>query len=423
MTVLIAGAGLAGLTLGLTLHQIGVPFRIFESVNQIKPLGVGINLQPNAVRELFELGLESQLDEIGVRTQELAFFTKTGLPIWAEPRGEKAGYRWPQFSIHRGDLQMLLYNALCERTGADCVQAGWRATGYQNKVDGVQLELTSTNGGETRTETGSLLIAADGIHSAIRAQMYPNEGGPIWGGAILWRATTLAPAYRTGASMIMAGHDTQRVVAYPISNPDPDTGLATINWIAELTRDPSQGWSKEDWSRQVPISEFLPKFTNWKFDWLDVPALINGAQQVFEYPMVDRDPVEQWTDGNVTLIGDAAHPTYPVGSNGGSQAIVDARVIGAQFLAHGVNGTALQGFEDQVRPVTSKVVMANRGSGPDAIMQWVEDRCGGTFESIDDVIDNQVLADHAAKYKSVAGLSIDALNALAPRIEPGARVS
>jgi 2-polyprenyl-6-methoxyphenol hydroxylase-like FAD-dependent oxidoreductase len=423
MTVLIAGAGLAGLSLGLTLHQLGVPFRIFESVNEIKPLGVGINLQPNAVRELCEMGLESELDKIGVRTQELAFFTKSGLPIWAEPRGEPAGYRWPQFSVHRGQLQMVLFNALRKRAGTDCVSPGWRATGYENKADGVTLKLTSTSGNETRVESGKLLIAADGIHSAIRAQMYPGEGEPIWGGAILWRATTQAPAYRTGASMIMAGHDTQRVVAYPISAPDPKTGLATINWIAELTRDPSQGWNKEDWSRRADIAEFLPAFEDWRFDWLDVPALIRGADQVFEYPMVDREPVDRWTDAGVTLIGDAAHPTYPVGSNGGSQAIVDARVLGAQFVKQGVNASALQAFEDEVRPVTSKVTLANRGSGPDAIMQMVEDRCEGTFDSIDDVIEHKVLADHSAKYKAVAGFSIDQLNALAPRIAPDAKAT
>jgi len=252
--------------------------------------------------------------------------------------------------------------------------------------------------------------------------MYPNEGEPIWGGAILWRATSQAPGYRTGASMIMAGHDTQRVVAYPISYADKETGLATINWIAELTRDPSQGWNKEDWSRQADTAEFLPSFRNWRFDWLDVPGLVRDASQVYEYPMVDRDPVDRWTDGRVTLIGDAAHPTYPVGSNGGSQAVVDARVIGAQLVKHGVSETALQAFEDEVRPVTSKVSLANRGSGPDAIMQMVEDRCGGTFDSIDDVIEHQVLADHSAKYKKVAGFSVEQLNELAPRIAPGARV-
>lgn len=418
MSILIAGGGIAGLTLGLTLHQIGVPFRIFEAAQALKPMGVGINLQPNAVRELFDLGLEAELDAIGVRTRQLGFYSKLGKTIWEEPRGTGAGYAWPQYSVHRGELQMMLYRALAERAGADCFETGARAAGFENTADGAALLL---EGG--RRIDGALVVAADGIHSALRAQMVPEEGAPIWNGRILWRATTRAPGFKGGAAMAMIGHDHLRLVAYPISQPDAD-GRVTMNWIAEKSFDPSAPWRREDWNRPADITEFLPDFEAWQFDWIDVPGLIRGAEVVYEYPMVDRDPLARWTDGNVTLMGDAAHPTYPVGSNGASQAIVDARVIGAKLLQHGISAAALQAYEADVRPVTTAVGLANRaGGGPDGVLQRVEDLCGGDFEDISEVIPQADLAAHAAKYKSIAGFSIEELNARAPTLPAGARIS
>ncbi|MBL4767060.1 MAG: flavin-dependent oxidoreductase [Rhodobacteraceae bacterium] len=417
MTILIAGGGIAGLTLGLTLNQIGVPFRIYEASRDIRPLGVGINLQPNAVRELFDLGLETQLETIGVKTRQISFHSKYGLKIWEEPRGQQAGYKWPQYSLHRGKLQVMLYETLLERAGPDCVVTGNRATGFENTAD--HAVLTLENG---EHPAGDLVIAADGIHSALRAQIVPNEGAPIWNGCVLWRATTLAPPCFGGAAMVMIGHDNLRVVAYPISEPDAKTGLVTLNWIAEKKFDPTQGWAKDDWNRAADINDFLADFKDWNFDWIDAPALIRGADLVLEYPMVDRLPLDQWTHGRVTLIGDAAHPTFPVGSNGASQAIIDARVIGAQLLEYGLTAKALETYEAQVRPTTTAVFHANRGSGPDAIMQWVEDRCGGQFDDINDVISHADLAAHSDKYKSLAGFSVDALNAKPPLIPNGARL-
>ncbi|UWQ83245.1 flavin-dependent oxidoreductase [Leisingera caerulea] len=418
MSILIAGGGIAGLTLGLTLHQIGVPFRIFEAAQALKPMGVGINLQPNAVRELFDLGLEAELDAIGVRTRQLGFYSKLGKTIWEEPRGTGAGYAWPQYSVHRGELQMMLYRALAERAGADCFETGARAAGFEKTADGAALLLA-----DGRRIEGALVVAADGIHSALRAQMVPEEGAPIWNGRILWRATTRAPGFKGGAAMAMVGHDHLRLVAYPISQPDAD-GRVTMNWIAEKSFDPSAPWRREDWNRPADITEFLPDFEAWQFDWIDVPGLIRGAEVVYEYPMVDRDPLARWTDGNVTLMGDAAHPTYPVGSNGASQAIVDARVIGAKLLQHGISAAALQAYEADVRPVTTAVGLANRaGGGPDGVLQRVEDLCGGDFGDISEVIPQADLAAHAAKYKSIAGFSIEELNARPPTLPAGARVS
>lgn len=410
MTVLIAGGGIAGLALGLTLQQIGVPFKIFESTRQIKPMGVGINLQPNAVRELMDLGLGEDLDRIGVRTRQYGFYSKLGKTIWEEPRGLDAGYAWPQYSIHRGRLQMLLYETLLERAGPDCVETGSRAVSFENTGSEAVLHL------ENKQVGGALIVAADGIHSALRAQMYPDEGQPIWGGAVLWRATSVAKPFFGSAAMALIGHDTQRLVAYPISDPDPETGNVVMNWIAELRIDPSQGWNKEDWNRQANPADFRPKFEDWRFGWVDVPGLIDTAETIFEYPMVDRDPLPAWTVDRVTLMGDAAHPTYPVGSNGASQAIIDARVIGSKLLEFGPTPKALHSYEAEVRPVTTGVGLANRGSGPDAILQKVEDLCGGEFDVIDDVIPTEELAAHAAKYKSIAGFSIETLNARPPLI-------
>ena len=415
MTALIAGGGIAGLSLALTCIEIGAPFRVFEAAREMRPLGVGINIQPNAVRELFEMGLEADLRNIGIETQEYGFFSKLGREIWVEPRGLGAGYAWPQFSVHRGELQMRLARAV-EARAPGCIETGRRAVGFENVADGAVLLLEDG----TRVP-GSVVIAADGVHSAIRAQMYPEEGAPIWNGAVLWRATTRARAFRTGASMALIGHGAQRIVAYPISEPDAD-GLSVINWIAELTYDPVKGWSKNDWNKAVDPAVFMPAFEDWQYDWLDFPALVAGAGDVLEYPMVDRDPLDQWTHGHATLMGDAAHATYPVGSNGASAAIMDARTLGAAFVEHGLSGTALQAYETKMRPLTTGLIKANRGEGPDAVLQWVEDRCGGEFDDIEDVIPKAELAAHSAKYKRIAGFSIEELNGLDRTIKVGARV-
>ena len=406
MTVLIAGGGIAGLALGLSLHQIGMPFRIFEKVGRIAPLGVGINLQPAGVRELMALGLGDALDQIGIATQDCGFYTRTGQEIWSEPRGIAAGYLWPQYSVHRGMLQVLLYNILMDRAGPECLVLGSGVARYQTTAEGVTATLEC--GADVH---GALMVGADGIHSSVRAQMYPTEGAPVWGGAIMWRGTSMAPPFLSGASMILAGHDSQRIVAYPIGKRDPETGLCMTNWIAERSVDPATDVSREDWNREVGIDRFVAEFKAWKFDWLDVPALIKGAERVYEYPMVDRAPVESWTDGAVTLIGDAAHATYPVGSSGATQAILDARILAAQLRKAGQGRAALLAYEQQVRPLANAVTLANRGSGPDAIMQLAEDRCGGDFGLLDTLLPMSERQAHAERYKALSGMSVEATNA------------
>lgn len=420
--LIVAGAGIAGLTLALTCHQIGVPVKVYESVRELRPLGVGINLQPNAVRELIELGLGDSLNTIGIEATEWALVGRNGNDVWSEPRGVSAGYRWPQYSVHRGKLQMLLYEAVVDRLGADAVETASRVVSYENRTDGagvdVQVERRNADGETTATDTvtGRLLVAADGLHSAVRQQMHPDQGPPHWDGAVLWRGTAMGAPIRAGACFTLVGNMDQRFVHYPISNPDPETGLQLQNWIAELTFDPSQGWTESSWNREVDIDVFLPAFEDWNFEWLDIPAMIRSAEQVWEFPMVDRDPVDRWVDGSVGLIGDAAHVMYPVGSNGASQAIVDARILGAAFISHGTTEQALASFEDNLLEDMSALVLRNRGAGPIGILGEVDERCGGVFDNIDDVIPRAEVEAFMANYKAAAGFAIETLNASPPII-------
>ena len=407
MTVIVSGAGIGGLTVALTCYELGIPVKVFEQVSEITPLGVGINLQPHAVRELFELGLEAELEEIGVRTKEVAYFSKKGLPIHAEARGTWAGYRWPQYSIHRGELQMMLLKAVRERLGADLVETGTTVIGFEERDEGVQVQIQCAD--RARVEMGSVLIGADGIHSKLRAGFYPDEGAPIWAGAVLWRGTTKAKPFLTGATMGMAGHATQKFVTYPISQPD-EAGEAVVNWIAERVFNAEEDWNREDYNRQGALADFWPQFEDWNFDWLDIPALIKAADKIYEFPMIDRDPLPRWSFGRVTLLGDAAHPMYPIGSNGATQAILDARMLGRCFCEHGQTAQALTAYDDDRRPKCNAVVLANRGNGPDQVMQVVEERSGGEFSNIDDVLSETERQEMAKTYKKIAGFDVDILN-------------
>ena len=420
--VIIAGGGIGGLAAALTLHQIGVPCVVYEAVREMRPLGVGINMQPNAVRELYDLGFsEGDLDRVGLPAREWALVGLNGNDIYSEPRGLGAGYRWPQYAVHRGRFHMMLHDAVVARLGHDAVQLGRRVTSYRKEKDGVAASIEHADGtsGEAR---GALLIGADGIHSAIRAQMHPTQPPIHWGGAVMWRGTTLGRPIRSGASFVGLGTDRQRVVFYPISHPDPRTGLATINWIAEVTLDNAEGWKQSGWFRQVPVSDFAHHFKDWVWDWFDVPDLIARADIVFENPMIDRDPVPTWQDGPVLLLGDAAHPMYPTGSNGGSQAIMDARHLGAAMLEHGATPAGLAAFDAKFCAPISQLVLRNRGAGPFGLLAMVDERCGGRFDNIDDVIPPDERNAFMAGYKAAAGFAIESLNKAPPTIRQGARV-
>ncbi len=409
MTILIAGGGIGGLTLALSLHQIGIPCRVFESVAELKPLGVGINVLPHAVRELIELGLLDKLDAAGVRTKELSYFSKHGKPIWTEPRGLEAGYKWPQFSIHRGVLQQILLDTVIERLGADNLLNSHHLASFTDTPDGVSARfIDKATGKDAGSYDGTLLIAADGIHSAVRSKLYPDEGPPIWNGRILWRGITESDAFLSGRTMIMAGHEILKFVCYPISNAPLPNGKFRVNWIAERFMPPTTSWRREDYNRAAKLDEFLPWFEDWTFDWLDVPGLIRNCEHAYEYPLVDRDPIDRWTFGNVTLMGDAAHPMYPIGSNGA------ARVLTREILSHGETSAALAAYEAERRPATTELVKLNRRNGPEQVMQLVEERAPDGFNVVTDVLSHQELENVANTYKRVAGFQVDALNAKPP---------
>jgi 2-polyprenyl-6-methoxyphenol hydroxylase-like FAD-dependent oxidoreductase len=309
---------------------------------------------------------------------------------------------------------MILLRAVRERLGADRVLTGHHLSGFEEIGGGVRAHFVDRRTGAPLTSAdGDLLIAADGIHSVVRSALQPNEAEPIWNGAILWRGVTRAKPFLTGRTMIMAGHEFQKFVAYPILPADAD-GAAVINWIAERKFRPDHAWRREDWNRPGNLDDFLPRFAGWRFDWLDVPALIQAADHCLEYPMVDRDPLDRWTRGRVTLLGDAAHPMYPIGSNGSSQAILDARVLAREVRACGKTPAALEAYEAERRPATARIVLANRGNGPEQVMQLVQQRAPDGFADIRDVLTPEELAGTAAAYKRLAGFDKDVLNSRAP---------
>ena len=417
---LIAGGGIGGLVAALALDRIGYRVTVFEAAQQIRALGVGINLQPHAVLYLDELGLLEPLRETGIETGSLLYVSKHGQRIWQEARGVAAGYPVPQISIHRGELHLILLRAVTDRLGVESVRCGTSLTGFEQDADGVVAHFEDRQSNtSTGSERGDLLIGADGIHSRVRSLLVPDEGPPRFSGCMLWRAITDVDTFLDGRTMVWAGHASQKFVAYPISAEASRSGRASVNWIAELrvraADDPDKTPPATDWNRRVDASVFGPPFERWAFDWLDIPALISSAGEAYEFPMVDRDPLQRWSDGRVTLLGDAAHPMYPIGSNGASQAILDARQLAEELAADDSIVDALRRYDDARRPVTAAIVAANRKQGPDEVMQIAEERAPNGFSHIHDVIGQAELESIAAKYKQTAGFDREAVERAAAR--------
>jgi 2-polyprenyl-6-methoxyphenol hydroxylase-like FAD-dependent oxidoreductase len=396
MDVLIIGAGVGGLTLALELHRRGIACRVFEAAPEIRPLGVGINLLPHATKALDSLGLVPALEKVAVETQEAAFFNRFGQLIYREPLGRRAGYEWPQLSIHRGELQTVLLDAVKSRLGADRLLLGHHCTGFSQDDTGVFAAFRDRG-----AVKGGALVACDGIHSVVRQQLYPNEGEPRYSGINMWRGVTRWKPVLTGATMTRAGWlKGGKLVHYPIRNNVDDEGRQLVNWLWELETPSYKRW---DWNRPARLEDFIDGARDWRFDWLDVPAFFRAADVVLEYPMVDKDPLPAWSFGRVTLLGDAAHPMYPRGSNGAGQAIVDALTLAERLAAETDVPRALKSYEELRLRATAEVVLANRRIPPDAILREVYERTGDRpFSRIEDVIRPEELKAITDRYRQIA---------------------
>ncbi len=360
--VLITGAGIGGLTAALSLHAAGISATVIERVREIRPLGVGINVQPPAVRELTDLGLGHELAATAIPTAEHVYLDRSGNRIFAEARGLAAGYDWPQYSVHRGELQMLLLAAVRERLGPDAVRTGTRLERVEQTAAAVRAQVFDRAAGSAQEIEADALIGADGLHSTVRAQLHPDQGPLLWSGVRMWRGVTEGEPFLSGRSMIIVedGSGVQ-FIAYPISRRALDRGRALINWVCQVpVSEPEPLTEDASWNRPGRAADVLPYYTGWTWSWLDVPGLITGSTEILEYPMVDRDPLPSWGRGRVTLLGDAAHPMYPVGANGASQAIIDARILASNLTSSTDPITGLAGYERARRGATAGVVLANR---------------------------------------------------------------
>jgi 2-polyprenyl-6-methoxyphenol hydroxylase-like FAD-dependent oxidoreductase len=410
--ILIIGAGIGGLTLGLRLHQAGIPCRIFEAAPEIKPLGVGINLLPHATRELSELGLQPALARVAVTTSEVAYYNRFGQLIYRDPCGLFAGYAWPQFSIHRGDLQMILLEACRARLGQDRIVTGARCVGVeQTDSEAIAHFEHSVTRERLPPQRGTAIVACDGVHSVVRKQFFPNEGPPRYSGLNMWRGVTRWKPFLDGATFVRIGwHKPAKVLIYPIRNNIDAEGRQLINWVCDIEQETPL--PQRDWNRAGRVEDFIGAIADWRFDWLDVPAMCRAADQILEYPMVDQDPLPRWSFGRVTLLGDAAHPMLPRGANGAAQAIIDCGALAKCLQRHAEPAAALKAYEAERLGPTSQVVLTNRTNPPDIILQEVYRRTGDRpFRKIDDVISQAELAALLKRYQTVAGYTHEVLEA------------
>lgn len=412
MKVLIAGAGIGGLTAALFLHRAGIDVEIFERTEAVRELGVGINMLPHAVKELADLGLMPDLDAEGIRTRELIYANRFGQTVWQELRGIDAGYDVPQISIHRGKLLGLIHRAVVNRPGLGVIRTGCSVAGFQQRQDGVSIHFERSDG-TTGQADGDLLIGADGIHSAVRAALYPDEGQPIWNGIMLWRGTTHWPTWRDGRTMVIAGGNFAKFVYYPIQSDPVRPDMRLTNWavMARTGEDRASPSRREDWNRLAVVEEVLQLVRDrFRLDFAEPAELIQATESVYEYPCCDREPLARWSFGRVTLLGDAAHPMYPVGSNGASQAILDAKSLANHLGATGEIEDALAAYDAERRPPTSQIVLANRKGGPEGVIDMIEARAPHGFDDIDAVATREEREAVVRGYASMAGFSKEQVN-------------
>jgi 5-methylphenazine-1-carboxylate 1-monooxygenase len=385
-TVLVVGGGIGGLATALTLHQRGLGCRVFEQSPRIRELGVGINTLPHAISELAQLDLLERLDAVGLRTYELIYMNRFGQEVWRELRGLDAGHAVPQFSIHRGALQGVLKEAVVERLGPEAISTGHRLIGFDQDEDGVTAQFVDLAGNPIETVRGDALVGADGIHSTVRAALTPGEGPPRWNGTMLWRGATEWPTFLTGRSMIIAGGMAAKVVLYPIAESDTDHKLTNWAVMARIGAEGTAPPRREDWSRPGRLDEVLPHVQRFGIGEVDVESLIRSTPVFWEYPVCDRDPIEAWSHGRVTLLGDAAHAMYPVGSNGASQAILDACALADTLAGSEDVAEALRQYEKLRLSPTSEIVRSNRTGGPEGVIDAVEALAPEGFDDVEAVL-------------------------------------
>lgn len=402
LKIAVVGGGIAGLAFALGLQQRGLACDVYEGAPEVKELGVGITLLPHAIRELDALGLLGELEAIAIENRESVFFNRWGQYVYSEARGRHAGYPLPELGIHRGKLHGVLWRAAQQRLGAAQLHIGHRCLRIEPGDDGAKLHFD--NGTSVRAD---VVVACDGVNSVVRRHFFPDDQ-VRYAGINTWRGVTVHKPILTGKSYLRIGSiDTGKMVIYPIVDNVDGQGNQLINWVAEI-RDPASRMN--DWNKPGRLDDFLPVFDAWRYDWLDVPALITGAQQVFEYPMVDKDPLSRWSHGRVTLMGDAAHPMYPRGSNGSAQALIDARTL-ADELADTPDDPdgALQRYQAARLPATARVVETNRTLPPDFIIMKADELSGGQpFGRIDDLISQDELRAISDNYKQIAGFALKA---------------
>lgn len=407
MTVVIIGAGIGGLVTALRLHHLGVSCAVYEKAGSVRELGVGINLLPNAVAGLAGIGLLSQLSEAGLLIEDLRYAHRLGPQILARPCGMAAGFATPQISIHRGRLQGVLAQAVRERMGPDALQTGHTLTGFDQDDQGVTAHFTAPDGSPLDPVRGSVLVAADGIHSAVRSALFPAEGPPRWNGVTMWRGCTDWPVFAGGASQLIAGGNAAKLVVYPIAA-GRLAGTRLTNWaVCVLTGQPGDPPPhRQDWSRRVSAADIDGHLQRFATPLVDHVALARATGECFEFPMCDRDPLPSWSQGRVSLLGDAAHPMYPMGSNGAGQAVMDAVSLSTCLASHASPEQALRAYQDERLPVTSDVVLRNRAGGPERVIDEVERRAPEGFSDLADVIDRAELEQIVASYAQASGQSV-----------------
>jgi 2-polyprenyl-6-methoxyphenol hydroxylase-like FAD-dependent oxidoreductase len=399
MKVAIIGGGICGLSLALNLKQRDIECRVYERAPEIKELGVGITALPHAMREFSALGIGDKLLAAGIENRESSFFNRFGQLIYKEPRGKFAGYQYPEVGIHRGRLHVILYEAVQKKLGPEAVVTDCECVVVEQDDAGVTVQFKGRD-----SVRADLVVACDGVNSAIRKQFYPNDR-LAFAGINTWRGVTRRKPILDGRTYLRVGSiNTGKMVIYPIVDNIDGEGNQLINWMAEIKRDTVE---QNDWNKPGDLADFFPLYEDWRFDWLDAAQMIRDADQILEYPMVDKDPVARWTFGRVTLAGDAAHPMYPRGSNGAAQAAIDARTLADLVAKHADAREALQAYEAARLAVTAKVVRTNREQAPDFINIKVEELVGDRpFDDLDRYITQDELRALSENYKRIAGFAL-----------------